>query len=188
MLLSLQPPKPRDAVLAAPDRRYKESFVAALREGFRRGNRPPSRPREIARIEERFDAHLEDRLQQTADIVLPGGRHVPGVPVSLHWLVAGPTFVGELSFRHGLNDYLRLSGGHMGYGIRPGLEGRGFGKRLLALGMDEARRRGLTKLLVTCHDHNLASARVIEANGGVLENVVDDIFGGGLLRRYWIEL
>ncbi len=110
------------------------------------------------------------------------------VPVSLHWLVVDATFVGELSFRHVLNDYLRLSGGHMGYGIRPSLRGRGFGKRLLALGKEAAARRGLTRLLITCHDDNIASARVIEANGGVLEDIVDDIFGGGPLRRYWIEL
>jgi predicted acetyltransferase len=66
--------------------------------------------------------------------------------------------------------------------------GRGFGTRLLALGKDEARGKGLSALLITCHDDNPASARVIEANGGVLEDIVDDIFGGGPLRRYWIAL
>jgi len=58
----------------------------------------------------------------------------------------------------------------------------------LALAKVEASGTGLDQLLVTCHDDNPASARVIEANGGVLEDVVDDIFGGGPLRRYWIAL
>jgi predicted acetyltransferase len=179
---------PADARLVTPSARWRESFLAACAEGFRRGSRPPMRPRELARATRRFDEHLAERMRQTREIVLPGGRRVAGVPVSLHWLVAGETFIGELSFRHRLNDHLRLSGGHMGYGIRPGFMGRGFGTRMLGLAKAEARGAGLAQLLITCHDDNPASARVIEANGGVLEDVVDDIFGGGPLRRYWIAL
>lgn len=182
------PPTADQAALVPPDRRYGPSFVEALREGFRRGNRPRLRPREVAAVERDLDAYLALRLRQTGDIVLPGGRRVPAVPCSLHWLVAGETFIGEMSFRHVLNDYLRLSGGHIGYGIRPHFEGRGFGKRLLALGKAEARKKGLTRLLLTCHEANPASAGIIEANGGRLEDVVQDIFGGGPLRRYWIDL
>jgi predicted acetyltransferase len=40
---------------------------------------------------------------------------------------------------------------------------------------------GLTSLLVTCAAANNASQRVIEANGGVFEDVEDGEF------RYWIE-
>jgi hypothetical protein len=43
---------------------------------------------------------------------------------------------------------------------------------------------GLRKVLVTCGDSNLASARVIEKAGGVLEDVRDTELG--LTRRYWI--
>jgi predicted acetyltransferase len=43
-------------------------------------------------------------------------------------------------------------------------------------------------VLVTCDDENVASARIIETNGGVLENVIDDPAGHGRLRRYWISL
>ena len=43
-------------------------------------------------------------------------------------------------------------------------------------------------MLVTCLDDNIASARIIEANGGKLENVIDDPAGRGPLRRYWIAL
>lgn len=188
MSTTARPPALAEARLATPSPRWRQSFLEALAEGFRRGNRPPLRRGQIAAVERDFDAFLAARLSQTGDIILPGGRRVPAVPCSLHWLVAGEVFIGEMSFRHTLNDHLRLSGGHVGYGIRPSLTGRGFGKRLLALGKDEARRLGLTRLLVTCHDDNPASAAIIEANGGGLEDVVDDIFGGGPLRRYWIAL
>ncbi|MFP4126712.1 MAG: GNAT family N-acetyltransferase [Alphaproteobacteria bacterium] len=182
------PPTPAQTRLVAPSARWRDSYIAALEEGFRRGARPAMRPREIAEVRRAFDRHLAERMRQTGEIILPGGRRVEGVPVSLFWLVAGDAFIGEMSFRHHLNDYLRLSGGHVGYGVRPSLMGRGFGKRLLALAKAEARARGLAHLLVTCHDDNHASARVIEANGGELEDVIDDIFGGGPLRRYWIAL
>ena len=45
---------------------------------------------------------------------------------------------------------------------------------------------GLRKVLVTCGDSNLASARVIEKAGGVLEDVRETELG--LTRRYWITL
>jgi predicted acetyltransferase len=45
---------------------------------------------------------------------------------------------------------------------------------------------GLRTVLVTCGDSNLASARVIEKAGGVLEDVRDTELG--LTRRYWITV
>jgi hypothetical protein len=45
---------------------------------------------------------------------------------------------------------------------------------------------GLRKVRVTCGDSNLASARVIEKAGGVLEDVRETQLG--LTRRYWITL
>jgi RimJ/RimL family protein N-acetyltransferase len=45
---------------------------------------------------------------------------------------------------------------------------------------------GLERLLVTCADVNLASARTIEKVGGMLEDVRET--EPGLTRRYWILL
>ena len=45
---------------------------------------------------------------------------------------------------------------------------------------------GLRKVLLTFGDSNLASARVIEKTGGVLEDVRETELG--LTRRYWITL
>lgn len=179
---------PASARLVPPTAALGASFVAALREGFQRGNRMKLRRVEIDRIARNVERHLVERTKVLAEIKLPSGRRVPAVPASLHWLVVDNVFVGEMSFRHELNAYLKQSGGNIGYGIRPSFRGHGFGKRLLALGMDEARRIGLSRLLLTCHENNPHSARIIEANGGALENTVADIFGGGPLRRYWIDL
>ncbi len=47
-----------------------------------------------------------------------------------------------------------------------------------------ARAGGVQDVLVTCDDDNVGSVRAIEANGGVLENVVTT--ERVPIRRYWI--
>ena len=45
-------------------------------------------------------------------------------------------------------------------------------------------------ILITCEDNNIGSARIIEKNGGVLENKITNIdeYGEVITRRYWIKL
>jgi predicted acetyltransferase len=177
------------AVLAAPSPRHAASFVAALREGFRRGIQPVTPEQRIAEIEVDFKRYLAEITDQSGTITLPSGEVVPKVPFSLLWLVENEAFIGEISIRHRLNTWLLQEGGHIGYGIRPARQGRGYGRLILELGLEVCRDLGIERALVTCKDDNLASARIIEANAGRLENVIDDPAGGeGRTRRYWIPL
>ena len=45
------------------------------------------------------------------------------------------------------------------------------------------------KILITCDDDNIGSYKIIEANGGILENKVENEDQGEnfLTRRYWIK-
>ena len=52
--------------------------------------------------------------------------------------------------------------------------------------LEEARKLGLDRVLITCDDSNLASARTIERSGGVLEDIRPTSLG--LTRRYWVAL
>jgi predicted acetyltransferase len=95
--------------------------------------------------------------------------------------------VGRSSIRWELNDFLRTLGGHIGYAVRPAHRRQGHATEILRQSLEIIRARGVRRVLVTCDDDNLASARVIEANGGVLESVVPHIDPGEpLRRRYWI--
>ena len=47
---------------------------------------------------------------------------------------------------------------------------------------------GLKKALVTCDKTNIASAKIIEKNGGVLENEIFVDEQAGWKKRYWINL
>jgi len=121
---------------------------------------------------------------------------LPGfVSQSTLWVVKDDEYLGAVSLRHDLgNEYLREVGGHIGYGIRPSARRRGLAKLALAGSLQQARNLGLPKVLITCNDSNLASARTIESCGGVLEKVrafseVGPRFGSvDSVRRYWINL
>jgi predicted acetyltransferase len=111
------------------------------------------------------------------------------VSSSTRWLVCdGTRILGEARLRHALNDALRHEGGHIGYAIRPSCRRQGHGHRILALMLEEAAARGIDPVLVTCDADNLASARIIEHNGGVLEDERISRISGKPILRYWIHL
>jgi predicted acetyltransferase len=176
------------AHLVRPSVRHARSYVAALREGFRRGAQEIVSERRIRQIEADFAAYLAAITDLTGRIRLPTGEIVPKVPFSVFWLVEDDEFIGEANVRHRLNAYLVKEGGHVGYGIRPSRQRQGYGRLILALALEECRGIGLERVLLTCLQDNVASARIIEANGGELENVIPHPTGRGRLRRYWIAL
>jgi predicted acetyltransferase len=178
----------QQAELVRPSPRYARSYVAALREGFRRGDQDLVTERSIRQIEADFAGYIDGITDQKGSIRLPTGQIVPKVPFSLHWLVEDDEFIGEAQVRYRLNQHLIREGGHVGYGIRPSRRRQGYGRLILALALEECRRLEIRRVLVTCLEDNVASARIIEANGGELENVIPDPAGRGNLRRYWIAL
>ena len=95
--------------------------------------------------------------------------------------------IGAVAIRHYLNDHLFREGGHIGDGIRPSERGKGFATKMIGLALSECRKLGINRVLMVCDKDNIASARSITGNGGVLENeLIDD--DGTIIQRYWIEL
>lgn len=97
------------------------------------------------------------------------------------------TIIGMVNIRFGLNAFLFLEGGHIGYSIRPTERGKGYATQMLKEALGFCRLIGLSQVLVVCAASNEASARVIEKCGGVLEDEVVSKQNGEVLRRYWIE-
>lgn len=95
-------------------------------------------------------------------------------------------FVGAVNIRHRLNESLLLNGGHIGDGVRPSERGKGIGTKTIALALEECKNLGLHKVLMVCDKANIASAKTIINNGGVLEDEIN--VNGVVEQRYWIKL
>jgi predicted acetyltransferase len=119
------------------------------------------------------------------------GRNLPlgRVPQSTFWLVRdGRRILGCSRLRHTLNAFLEEEGGHIGYDVRPSERRRGYGTLLLRLTLDKARDLGLKRVLITADSRNVASWRIIEKNGGILQSEMLSQRTAELLRKYWIAL
>jgi len=126
---------------------------------------------------ERFAAHRLDQARE--DSPRPAGH----VPCTFLWVIddADPdTYLGSLSIRHRLTPFLLEAAGHIGYSVRPSARRRGVATAALRLALPRAHDLGIDPALLTCDETNVGSARVIEAAGGVLE----DVRSGK--RRYWV--
>ncbi len=139
-------------------------------------------------IQTDFDAYVAQLIEDSKPRTTPGR-----VPQSTFWLVrqeddGEARVLGTSRLRHALTERLRLMGGHIGYGIRPGEWGKGYGTQILALTLREARTVGLSRVLLTCDVDNIASMRIIEKNGGVREDTIIPPNYDREIARYWITL
>ena len=128
-----------------------------------------------------FDHYLEDlELKQPKDGL---------VPDSVFFCLDEDRniFVGAVDIRHSLNESLLFTGGHIGDGVRPSERRKGYATAMIGLALEECRKLGIKRVLMTCDKDNVGSAKSIVKNGGVLENeVVNE--EGVPEQRYWIDL
>jgi predicted acetyltransferase len=96
------------------------------------------------------------------------------------WMVDRDSVVGRISLRHSLNRWLLEVGGHIGYAVRPSSRRRGYATAALGLMRTVAGELGIDPVLLTCDDDNVGSRKVIEANGGVLEDIRNH------KMRFWV--
>ena len=127
-------------------------------------------------------AHLMEQLDPSK---IPRNR----VPQTTFWILnEADTAVGMLRMRHYLNQKLLHHGGHIGYYVRPPERGKGYGKNALRLALIELAKLGEKRALLSVDTANYSSIRVIELNGGKLEDQRADYTSGTHFKRYWIDL
>ena len=131
-----------------------------------------------------FDAWLANVRRYSSPETTPAGK----VPATQYLaLDENEHLVGMVNLRHCLNDYLLEFGGHIGYSVRPADRKNGYAIQMLKLALDEAKALGLDRVRIACDWYNIASAKTIQANGGVLDGERYDPQDGTLTQRYWIE-
>lgn len=159
--------------LVWPAAQYLPGYVHALQQGWSPDNlRPEAATEELARIAEdpdRFLAEQVDREAKGPPVILPDGSTAPRLPGYRRW-IWDSEFCGSISLRWqpGTTDLPPHCLGHIGYAIVPWKRQRGYATRALQLLLPEARREGLAFVELTTDADNIASRRVIEANGGEL--------------------
>lgn len=174
-----------------------ESHAQALAQGWSGDPRgAPAADEALERLRADAHAYLASQIDLQAKgppVTLPDGSTVPRLPALRLWIWDG-SFGGaiQLRWQPGTSELPPHCLGHIGYAVVPWKQRRGLATAALAqmLRVAHALRLGLDHLTITTDPDNLASQRVIEANGGVLVErfVKPAAFGSTPGLRYRIEL
>ena len=96
--------------------------------------------------------------------------------------------VGTINVRWNLTEAMKRFGGNIGYGIRPTERRKCYNKINLYLGMQEAKKLGLDRVMLDCDVNNLGSDRTLKALGGVLERTEVNPEDNILTNVYWFDV
>jgi predicted acetyltransferase len=182
--------------LVWPSAEYLSGYVVALEHGWSADNvrGRVAADEELERIASdsiTFLASLVDREATGEPVTLPDGSQVARLPGYRRWLWDGE-FCGAIGFRWqaGTEALPPHCLGHIGYAVVPWKQRRGYATSALRQLLPEARAEGLKFVEITTDPENIASQRVIEANGGELFErfVKPEQFGGTPGLRYRIFL
>ena len=161
---------------------YKEAYLESLNQielgTMKKHNLMFMNPDEIDIIQRIKDNRDKTKLKSTY------------VPSYDYFAIDNDKFIGVIHIRISLTPALMNYGGHIGYGVNPKYWHQGYGTQILKLGLEKY--KNLIKednILITCDDDNVGSYKIIESNGGILENKVENEDCGEkfLTRRYWIK-
>jgi predicted acetyltransferase len=181
--------------LVWPGQPYLSAYRNALERGWSPDNlRPEAADEQLARIAEDAEGFLAEQVDREAKgppVTLPGGIAVPRLPGIHRWMWDGE-FCGSIGFRWQpetpeLPPYCL---GHIGYSVVPWKQGKGYATQALADILPEAKLVGLPYVELTTDASNVASQRVIEANGGRLVERFNKpaAYGGAESLRFRIAL
>lgn len=187
--------KPAILQLISPTAHHLPGYIAALHKGWSADNmRPEAAQDELAHIQtddQAFIASLDDREAKGPPITLPGGSQAKRLPGFRRWLWDGE-FCGSIGLRwqEGTPALPPYCLGHIGYSVVPWKQRRGYATAALAQLLPVAKAIGLPFVDITTDLSNLASQRVILANGGQLieQFSLPPEFGGRPDLRFRIML
>lgn len=106
---------------------------------------------------------------------------------TLYFFMEDEMILGAIQIRHNLNHpHLRDWGWHIWYGLRPSARGKWLAKEMLKLGLVEAGKLWIEKVMIGANDDNQASWKTIESCGGIFEKFT--LHEWKKSRIYWITI
>jgi predicted acetyltransferase len=165
-------------------------YADALERGWSPNNLRDVSGEQLEAIRANASAFIAGLMEQGGMIRLPDGREVPKLPSLTRWVWDGE-FCGQIGLRWqpGTEALPAHVLGHIGFAMVPWKRRRGYATRALGMMLPQARGLGLRRLELTTEADNVASRRVIEANGGRLEReFVNRLFGAQPRLLYVIDL
>lgn len=147
--------------LSKPIDIYKESYISALEEFQKEGLN-------LKYDKSELNKNFYNFIKELNELELNPKTELGKVKESTYWLIDKQEFIGRISIRHSLSKYLEKYDGNIGFEICPSKRKMGYGSILLGLGIEQAKKLGLNKLLIMCKDSNIASIKIIEKNNGIL--------------------
>jgi predicted acetyltransferase len=183
--------------LITPSTEHLPAYIAALQRGWSADNmRPAAAAQEalagIATDPAAFLRAMDDPDALGSPITLPDGTQRTRIPGLQRWMWDDEGFAGSINLR-----WMKAGAplpphvlGHVGYAVVPWRRQRGYATRALALLLPLARAQGLASVEITTDADNVASRRVITANGGVLVETFNKgaTYGNVPGLRYRIDL
>jgi predicted acetyltransferase len=177
-----------------PRAQHLPSYLDALRRGWspntERVGPDPGEIDRVTRDPQRFIELCDDREAVGDPIELPDGSTVPRLPGLVRWMWDGQ-FAGAINLRWqpGTRELPPTCLGHIGYAVVPWRRRRGYATAALAAMIAIAAAEGLPVVDITTDLANVASQRVILANGGVLVERFTKLpsAGGGPALRFEIH-
>lgn len=168
--------------LVIPNENYKEQVMNYLEEHIQNGEYELHGDGGLDHLKD-YDKWL---LKIRFDMKVNSDKEI--VPSTLYLAIrkSDNKLVGMIQIRHKLNETLLKKYGHIGDGVRPSERKKGYSTEMIKLALGKCKLLNIHKVLITCDKNNVASARTIIKNGGVLENEIEEE-NGNIIQRYWID-
>ena len=151
--------------LVFPNLELKEQYYDLVKSALRNGD--ISEMGNAYRENEKYEDMLI-RLENRSKGINISSRDVPATVQFI--LNEKEKVVGTIDIRHTLNDNYFSRLGHIAYYIKLEERNKGYATEALKLALEKLKNEyKVNKVLITCLKNNIASRKVIEANGGIFE-------------------